>query len=245
MYVCTQVHVYVCKCAFAYVRPSIPPSVCVSVHLYVCPPSPACCGTSWGGAWVTKLVLSHCLAGRGHGPWHPPQLWRVSSCSKLKLKSTVIGSSSLVWCDIYTEDTQRPCMAQKVCLSQPSAWAQSFFSWRSSVTLQLGRKAARFANESSIRRPRPSPRPGRRLGPPEVWNLHCHFGPHIVQGPAVHTSPQPLFPQAFPRQAKHRLWQAFRKPVQGNSPCTSCNISRQHHLAQAFPSQKHPSKATL
>lgn len=125
----TQVHVYVCKRAFAYVRPSIPPSVCVSVRLYVCPPTPACCGTSWGGAWVTKLALSHCLAGRGHGPWHPPQLWRVPSCSKLKLKSTVTGSSSLVWCDIYAEDTQRPCMAQKACLSQPSA---------------------RFANASSI-----------------------------------------------------------------------------------------------
>ena len=25
-----------------------------------------------------------------------------------------------------------------------------------------------------IRRPRPSPRQGRRLGPPEVWNLLCH-----------------------------------------------------------------------
>ena len=26
----------------------------------------------------------------------------------------------------------------------------------------------------NIRRPRPSPRQGRRLGPPEVWNLLCH-----------------------------------------------------------------------
>ena len=34
-----------------------------------------------------------------------------------------------------------------------------------------------------IRRPRPWPRQGRRLGPPEVWNLLCHgHGPHIVQG---------------------------------------------------------------
>ena len=47
--------------------------------------------------------------------------------------------------------------------------------------------------------------------------------------------PDPLFPQAFPRQAKHCLWHAFRKPVQGNSPCTSCNIAQ-----QAFPRQ--PSK---
>ena len=30
---------------------------------------------------------------------------------------------------------------------------------------------------------RPSPRQGRRLGPPEVWNLLCHgHGLHIVQG---------------------------------------------------------------
>ena len=35
----------------------------------------------------------------------------------------------------------------------------------------------------NIRRPRPSPRQGRRLGPPEVWNLLCHgHGLHIVQG---------------------------------------------------------------
>ena len=35
----------------------------------------------------------------------------------------------------------------------------------------------------NIRRPRPSPRQGRRLGPPEVWNLLCHGnGLHIVQG---------------------------------------------------------------
>ena len=34
-----------------------------------------------------------------------------------------------------------------------------------------------------IRRPRPSPRQGRRLGPPEVWNLLCHgHGLHVVQG---------------------------------------------------------------
>ena len=34
-----------------------------------------------------------------------------------------------------------------------------------------------------IRRPRPSPRQGRRLGPPEVWNLLCRgHGLHIVQG---------------------------------------------------------------
>ena len=38
-------------------------------------------------------------------------------------------------------------------------------------------------NTEEIRRPRPSPRQGRRLGPPEVWNLLCHgHGLHIVQG---------------------------------------------------------------
>ena len=67
-----------------------------------------------------------------------------------------------------------------------------------------------------IRRPLPWPRQGRRLGPPEVWNLLCHgHGPHIPatiaclclrcakpQRPQTRrgSSHDQTFPYAFPRQ---------------------------------------------
>ena len=41
-----------------------------------------------------------------------------------------------------------------------------------------------------IRRPRPSPRQGRRLGPPEVWNLLCHgHGLHLPNLKSLKRSP--------------------------------------------------------
>ena len=59
----------------------------------------------------------------------------------------------------------------------------------------------------NIRRPRPSPRPGRRLGPPQVWNLSCRTtlqnppNPPKPSKPSKH-SPKPSKPSKhLPQQA--------------------------------------------
>ena len=79
-----------------------------------------------------------------------------------------------------------------------------------------------------IRRPRPWPRQGRRLGPPEVWNLVCHgHGLHHVQACSSKLAP--------------------RRPIQGNSSARHQRPNTM--LPQAFPKPTSPpaspSKATL
>ena len=81
---------------------------------------------------------------------------------------------------------------------------------------------------SKIRRPRPWPRQGRRLGPPEVWNLVCHgHGLHHVQACSSKLAP--------------------RRPIQGNSSARHQRPNTM--LPQAFPKPisppASPSKATL
>ena len=64
-----------------------------------------------------------------------------------------------------------------------------------------------FMGTYYIRRPRPSPRPGRRLGPPQVWNLSCRTtlqnppNPPKPSKPSKH-SPKPSKPSKhLPQQA--------------------------------------------
>ena len=80
--------------------------------------------------------------------------------------------------------------------------------------------------------PLPWPRQGRRLGPPEVWNLLCHsHGPHIpatiaclclrfatLQAPQTRrgSSHDQTFPQAFPRQLSQ-----LHAPDNASNPSTS------------------------
>ena len=52
-------------------------------------------------------------------------------------------------------------------------------------------------NQQNVRRPRPSPRPGRRLGPPQVWNLSCRT---TLQNPPK--PPKPSKPSNPPKPSK-------------------------------------------
>ena len=78
-------------------------------------------GSSWGGAQVTKLCLSHCLAGRGHGFHH--NSGSCHPCSRPRLKSAII----IIIGKIFTRIVLHLCRSQR----------KSFFSWRSAVTPQL------------------------------------------------------------------------------------------------------------
>ena len=85
-----------------------------------------------------------------------------------------------------------------------------------------------WKSNANVRRPRPWPRQGRRLGPPEVWNLVCHgHGLHHVQACSSKLAP--------------------RRPIQGNSSARHQRPNTM--LPQAFPKPTSPpaspSKATL
>ena len=69
-----------------------------------------------------------------------------------------------------------------------------------------------------IRRPLPWPKQGRRLGPPEVWNLLCHgHGPHIPATIAcLCFSGLPSF-KGLERAAATPTTKPSRRPFQGNS----------------------------
>ena len=76
-------------------------------------------------------------------------------------------------------------------------------------------------NTIKIRRPRPSPRQGWRLGPPEVWNLLCHgHGPHIVQG-----------------RSSNNCLSVFKRSAKPQRPQTRRGSSQNQTLPQAFPRQ--------
>ena len=77
-----------------------------------------------------------------------------------------------------------------------------------------------------IRRPWPSPRQGRRLGPPEVWNLLCH-SPLLLRHSSL-----PLKPLRIPRVTCH---QAFSKVQNPYCPPTAALLPRSS-CHQAWPS---------
>ena len=109
-----------------------------------------------------------------------------------------------------------------------------------------------------IRRPRPSPRPGRRLGPPQVWNLSCRTTARAeldktFRGRAIQTvqTIKPFqtlqtfalkqLPQQAPQGQGHSndfLW-AFKAAV-----CQPANAPNPSKIPNTFPNRHPRAKAT-
>ena len=90
--------------------------------------------------------------------------------------------------------------------------------WRTPSHSQIDSCKIQNLTSTIYRRPRPSPRQGRRLGPPKVWNLLCHGMAVTLSFKASVCLPSNLSnPPNAPASLSLATLQTLRKLFHGNS----------------------------